>query len=250
MHRHNLDLIAEYAQGTLADESRARELVESCASCRTEFETQQSIKAQLGTVGSARLSDHESSALHRDLWTELRQASAQKPARSMAWWSAWALGGATVVFVAVGLIGTLSGQDSGVDESFSEVGSALSGGDSPTESAERAADNAPVVAAETTTTSAVGDTSESGFADAEAYESMADEVRSSEPTSLYAFADDPDRLAKSECLVEAGLGEYSPITGFEEFTDLIIAVPPDADIDLASVAFVDPETCKVVHLEE
>lgn len=251
MHRHNLDLIAEYAQGSLADESRARALVESCATCRTEFETQRSLMNQLAGVGNASLADHERSALHRDVWTELRHPAARQSSRSGAWWSGWVLGGATIAFVAVGLIGVLNNQDdSVVAESSSEAGSALDGEDTSEQAVEPTGDEGAESLSETTLAMMEEAASPRGLSDDSAYKALADDVRSAESSSLYAFDDEPDRFAMSECLVEAGLSDFSPVTGFEAITDLIIAVPPDMSVDNASVAFVDPVTCTVVHLEE
>lgn len=250
MHKHNLDLIAEFAQGALADPSRARALVESCDTCHAEYEMQISMMATLLATGSATLSDHERSALHRDIWTELRNPVATRTGRGAAWWSAWVLGGATVVFAVVGLSGVL-GNDNQVVESFSEIGSALEGDTAPL-AVSPTADEDEGAVAETTSTEASESLTRSLENDA-AYKAVADDVRARDDASLYAYEgadEEKARLEHSECLIEAGLGDFSAVTGFEDLTDLIIAIPPTAAAEPFSVAFVDPTNCSVVHLEE
>jgi hypothetical protein len=254
MHRHNLDQIAEYAQGSLADETRARALVETCSTCRSEYETQRSIIEMLGATTTAQLSDYERSTLHRDVWTSLRNPTAPKPARSGTWWLGWALGGATVLFLAVGLLGVLDDPADQATDTFSEVDSAVDsddagGGDAPQATSAPAAEDGSE-SAETTVAIAEAATTVQPLESPSAYAAVAEDVRSTDEASLYAFAAEDERLAMSECLVEAGLGDFSAVTGFEELTDLIIAIPTQVTKENATVAFVDPETCMVVRLEE
>ena len=53
MHRHDLELIAALADGSLEDETFARERVETCYECRAEFKAQSAAIAALATVASA-----------------------------------------------------------------------------------------------------------------------------------------------------------------------------------------------------
>ena len=49
---------------------------------------------------------------------------------------------------------------------------------------------------------------------------------------------------------QSGLIDYQPVSGLEAMTDLLVAVPSGADLETAPVAFVDPETCTIVHEED
>ncbi|MDH3190390.1 MAG: hypothetical protein OEM39_07110, partial [Acidimicrobiia bacterium] len=107
MHRHNLDLIAEYAEGSSHDDAAARALVASCDVCAAEFEAQRSAIAAMESLGPLTLSEHEKARLHRDTWTALRTTPIDaRPARRS--WPAWAAGAAAAaLLVTVGLSGVL-----------------------------------------------------------------------------------------------------------------------------------------------
>jgi hypothetical protein len=215
---------------------------------------QRTMIEMLGATPTAQLSDYERSTLHRDVLTALRNPAPAKSTRSGAWWSGWALGGATVLFIAVGLFGVLDNQDNQTADTVSQAGSALDGedadgGDAPQVTAAPAAENESE-SAETTIVVTEDTAAVQQLASPSEYEAVAADVRSSDDASLYAFAAEEERLAMSECLVEAGLGDFSAVTGFEELTDLIIAIPTEVTKENATVAFVNPETCMVVRLEE
>lgn len=243
MHRHNFELIAEYAQGSLEDDARARSLVESCDRCRTIYDEQLVARNALGPATTAFLSDHEKAALHRDLWTELRSPTTATESQPDGWWrSSWAFGAAAVLVIGVGLAGVLNNQDS-TDQTFSEVGPALNGG--ATDNLESEDSLAP--SAESTTTAAVA-----ALADVAAYKSITSEVRSADgSTTGYArVAETDEGTTQQECLDLAGLDDFLTLEGFETLTSLIVAVPRDRFLSTTPIAFVDPDNCTIVHLED
>ena len=105
MHDHPLDLIAALADGSLSDEAEARALVESCPECREEYRTQTEVIGWLAATPAAEMTDLEKAALHRDLWTELRNQPGKSPATP--WWQRLAYVAAGL-FVTVGLVSVLN----------------------------------------------------------------------------------------------------------------------------------------------
>lgn len=241
MHKHDLDLIAEYAGGTLDDTSRARSLVESCPTCAGEYRRHRSVIESLSTAAPAAMTEHEKAALHRDLWTELRSGNVSAaPASPGTRWQPLAFGAAAVVFVAVALFGVLDGMggDGAVSETFSEIASGLD------------ADSAGADG---------GGESEEGLAPADAPRDLSD-LYSDTPYARIArqvrvdtvttSAQEDEQRAEAECLEMAGLADHEVVDGYENLTELLVAVPMDADLATAPVSFVDTETCTVVHVEE
>ena len=248
MHKHDLDLIAEYAAGTLGDETEARHRVASCQTCAEEYTAQSSVLAELRGMGPARMTEHERARLHRDLWTELRSPADQPaPSPTSPWRWSWAFGAAALVFVAVALVGVMEnfgGDD--VAETFSEIGAGLNS------AADASGDlRADEDAAESGEGGEEALAPDPAAALAERYEDtpylvIAREVRQ-EPKANRVLAYDESQL---ECLAESGLVDHEPISGFETVTDLLVAVPSETAREVAPVAFVDPEVCKVVHIED
>ena len=245
MHRHDLDLIAEYASGTLADESKARALVETCSACSDEFERQTAISGMLREVGPATLTEHERAALHRDLWTELRSGAEESPSRRTAWLPRIAFGGAALLLVIVGAFalysGALGGGDSGATATFNEIGSSLddAGGEARTEEDAGDGQESLAPAAE-----GFGDLGEQ-YADTP-FRALAHEVRQGTRTADHSADTD---TSKSDCLTAAGLADHVLVAGYEAETELLIAIPADEPREEAPVSFVDPGTCAVVHVE-
>lgn len=244
MHKHDLDLIAEYAAGTLGDESEARALVESCQTCAGEYQAQSSAVSALSGIGPAHMTEHERARLHRDLWTELRSpAPAATPTSS--WWRSWAFGAAAFIVVAIALVGvmesfgggdsaeTVSGVAAELDSGADGSGEARSDEDTAggTEESEEAL--APDV-----TTAQSGDTP---------FPLIAREVRQQPESEADVFIYDDSQHA---CLEQSGLVEHELVSGFETVTELLVAVPTAADREVAPVAFIDPEDCTVVHIED
>lgn len=243
MHRHNFELIAEYAEGSLQDDALARSLVSSCDRCRAVYDEQVAALAALAPVNTASLSQHEKAALHRDVWTELRSPTNETQRSAVGWWrSSWAFGAAAVVVIGVGLFGVLNTQDAPV-ETFSEIGSGLSAGqtnDLGGEDGLSPTDETPTTAPATE------------LSDVAAYETITSEVRSAEgSTSSYARAEELDEgTSNQECLELAGLDNYLVLEGFEPLTSLIVAVPEDRSLSATPIVFVDPESCTIVHRED
>ena len=249
MHKHDLDLIAEYAAGTLEDETEARARVASCQACAEEYTAHSSVLSELSGIGSARMTEHERAGLHRDLWTELRSPVSTPPPLASPWWRSWAFGAAAFIFVAVALVGVMEnfgGDDAA--ETFSEVGAALDGGAGSTSGDARANDQADedgeggeeALAPDVTT------------ATAERYEDtpyllIAREVRQGLKTDPGVLTYDE---TDADCLEQSGLLDHTLVGGFESATDLLVAVPSGTDLEDAPVSFVDPENCTVVHIED
>lgn len=249
MHKHDLDLIAEYAAGTLGNESEARALVESCATCAEEYVVQGSALAALSGIGPAQMTAHERARLHRDLWTELRSPVATAPApRSNPWWQSWAFGSAAFVLVAVSLVGVM--------ENFGGGDSAETSGANATE-LDFAADGAGEARSDEDITGGEELGEESLAPDvttaiAEQFEGtpfllIAREVRQG-PTADAGVLTYDEKQA--DCLEQSDLVDHELVGGLESMTELLIAVPSGADLQTAPVAFIDPETCAVVHIED
>jgi hypothetical protein len=250
MHKHDLDLIAEYAGGSLRDDSVARALVESCDTCAAEFNAQQAVLAELRGVEPARLTQSERAQLHRDLWTDLRAQPASPSARPVPGWRNWVFGAAALMFVAVALVGVMNNISGGdaVSETFNEIGSGLNSG--PTASDGDSADGeAGMESADTTTAAEEGSPQILGdeYA-ATPFLQIARQVRGG------ASSDDSEDFAyerfQLDCLEQSGLIDYELVGGFESITELLVAVHAGTDLAEAPVAFVEPESCIVVHTED
>ncbi|CAN5856693.1 hypothetical protein BH23ACT4_BH23ACT4_01890 [soil metagenome] len=249
MHKHDLDLIADYAAGTLGDESEARARVESCVACAQEFAAQNSVLAELSGVEQALMTEHERARLHRDLWTELRSpAETSKPALTNPWWRNWSFGAAAFVLVAVSLVGVMENFAGGdAAETFSEIAAESESGD----------DGSAVTRADENAAGGVEQSEESlgNFVDPAltgrdgetSYLLIAREVRKQPASDAGVLSFDEKQ---SDCIEESGLIEHETVGGFETLTDLLVAVPSGIDREDAPVAFVDPVNCKVVHIED
>lgn len=66
-HLHDPDLIADYAQGTSESAHDARRLLDECAQCRAEYETQLRMKELLSGLPSVQMTEQERQRLHRSL---------------------------------------------------------------------------------------------------------------------------------------------------------------------------------------
>lgn len=115
MHSHDLDLIAGHASGFLtgADQTRAAQLVESCETCRQEFNTQKEIRSVLATAPAPAMSEFERTKLRRSVLDGVAPAdSAVTP-----WQRRFLAVAASVaaIFVVVTGVGVLNnfGSDSG-----------------------------------------------------------------------------------------------------------------------------------------
>lgn len=252
MHKHDLDLIAEYAGGSLRDDSTARALVESCDTCAAEFHAQQAVLTELRGVEPARLTQSERAQLHRDLWTDLRsQPASDDSTGAVPGWRNWVFGAAALMFVAVALVGVMNNISGGdaVSETFSEIGSGLDSGEMRAN--DNATDGDAGASAESSETTTAAEESPQILGDeyaATPYLRIAREVRGgggSDDSGDFTF-----ERAQLECLEQSELTDYELVGGFESMTDLLVAVPIGTDLAEAPVAFVDPESCTVVHTED
>jgi hypothetical protein len=245
MHEHDLDLIASFAEGSLADDHEARALVERCEECRQEYQAQLSVLEWLGATPQVEMTDLEKAALHRDLWTELGNAPAAR--RTGAWWYRWSYVAAGL-FVIIGLVSVISGQLT--------LGGGDTGGVAET-STDSAADNAggedalvPLYGAQesdggserATTTIAAAEALPYPFAD------LADEARAKRRVGDPAELAQPLPDGAERCLLTLDLGDQVVV----EVLDLdrtYLVVMPGEDPGAATVTFVALETCEIVHVD-
>jgi anti-sigma factor RsiW len=115
MHSHDLDLIAEHASGYLtgADETRAAQLVDSCETCRQEFDTHREIRSVLAAAAAPAMSEFERTKMRRSVLDSVAPTgSAVSPwqRRFLA-----VAGSVAALFVVVSGVGVLNnfGSDSG-----------------------------------------------------------------------------------------------------------------------------------------
>ena len=249
MHKHDLDLIAEYAAGTLGDETEARARVASCQTCAEEYTAQSSVLAELSGVGQAQLTEHERARLHRDLWTELRSPVDAAPSRSAnPWWRSWAFGAAAFIVVAVALVGVMENFGGGdAAETFGEVGAPLDADSGGTSGEARTDDQAAEDGEGTEEAFAPDVTTAADSSEDIPYLLIAREVRQQPESEADVLSYDK---FQSECLVKSGLVDHELVSGFETVPDLLVAVPAAADRQVAPVSFIETENCTVVHIED
>jgi len=248
MHSHDLDLIAALADGSLEDETRALSRVESCADCRAEYEAQTSVLAALGSLGSTAMTEHEKAALHRDVWTDLRTGA--PAAKSTApWWYRWSYAAAGL-FVIVGLAAIVSQitDGGGTTEQFEETDAApLSATEAPAaEDTEGGDDGA------STYLQSAPEAADSAGSDAAAesvdFAALAQAL--TETGQATRTLTTVDQSVHADCLIEAGLEDYSVIETYSlEAGDYVAAVANDAPADSETVTFVDLATCEVVYTD-
>jgi hypothetical protein len=125
MHEHDLDLIASYADGSLADTGEAERLVSSCARCAAEFTAQQAALAALRDLPPVSLNDLERTRLHREVLAAVGEGSPSDVRvvefRSRGWWERVGLRAAAVAAVAlvgIGLVGVLGRMAPTAQDSF------------------------------------------------------------------------------------------------------------------------------------
>jgi len=270
MRDDQIELIAALVEGRLGDESEARALIDSAPEFREEYEAQKTAYAGLRELGPALLTDGERSALHRDLWTSLRQGTDASPGRG-SWYYRW-VAVAAGMFVVVGLAAVLSqvggGGDSG-DETFAEIGAdldesatttaaATDGASAGADRAEESADDSVDTMSDATATTVAEGSSAPHDEDVAAYYAgEAERVRSGEFGDRLQAHDESDPEVAA-CVAEAGLERHRPVAiliapagiAGEDDARLAVAVPDDSELAAATVVFVDTSTCEVVHTDE
>jgi len=245
MHKHDLNLIAALADGSLEDETRALSRVESCSDCRAEYEGQKSVLGALAVAEPAAMTEHEKAALHRDLWTELR-TGAPVAQTTAPWWYRWSYAAAGL-FVIIGLAAVVSQMTGGGDTSaqFEETAGEIPQAEDPPASddgASPAIASAPDTVAEATDSAALGSTAEPvDFA-------LLAEALNETRQSTQSLRVTVDQSLYTDCLTEAGLEAHEVIQTYSlEAGDYIAVVAKDAPVDSANVTFVDLATCGVVY---
>ena len=129
--QHDLELIAAYAEGLLADGDEARHLVEECAHCRQEYELQKGVKGLLAGLPPVGMTDQERLELHAIIKRLPRGnvITMTDRRRTQRWMRVASVAAAGFVLVGLGavFVGTLGG---GSRASFSATAASLAGNDS------------------------------------------------------------------------------------------------------------------------
>lgn len=250
MHEHDLDLIAALAEGSLDDESVARALVEECQECREEMLAQEKALTALASVPPTGMTDWERARLHRDVWTGIRgdEPATRGPIR----WYRWAYVAAGL-FVVVGLAGVLNrgfgmgGDAAGVEETFSEIGSALDGESEPAAhlygdvNGDEEADTAGGSEEGVTTTIAAADGATPSFAD------LAVEARAMSMAGKRAYEPSSIPSEVMQCLTGLGLDDMEIVEDLD--LDVRYLVLMSGERDDLTVTFVSVDDCRVAAVD-
>jgi hypothetical protein len=250
MHRHDFDLIAALAEGSLDDETEARALLESCEECQAEYQSQLDVLTILSSTPPAEMTELEKAALHRDLWTELRNPSSEAPT-GRAWhrWSYVAAG----LFVTVGLLGVLGGQlglggaDSGESGEITEGSSDLATYSADDGSEEPLRDAAPAAGADTesaATTTMAAEEAGGPLPYAE-FAEQARIARESSQRSAPTLSSDEDI---DQCLDEAGLADVKVVEELVLDQRYLLVMPQD-ETSQQTVTFIAMESCEIVYVD-
>jgi hypothetical protein len=256
MHRHDLNLIAALADGSLDDETQARARVESCQVCHREYETQVSLLILLNSTEQAAMSEQEKATLHRDLWTALRtEEPTAEP--SIPLWYRWSYAAAGL-FLVVGLVAVVSqiggGGDDAAIESLAEIGSGLGdeeagdGATAQTFAAARAAEADDAVTNPQEAPAAPADTDLAESLDAAVgadFTALTETLKSLRNTGQAVTIDDQETYGP--CLGEAGLDTHRVVESYTvEGKEYLAVISIDAADDSDEVTYVDPATCEVL----
>jgi hypothetical protein len=186
--QHDLDLIAAYAEGLLADGDEARHLVEVCADCRREFELQKGVKSLVAALPPGRLTDPERLELHAIIKSLPRGnvITMEDRRRTQRWMRVASVAAAGFVLIGLGavFVGTLNNPQSRL--AFSTTAGSLAVGSA--EATTTAADAA------TTAAGQEFDTSRRLLAggDADAVRSEIDELLDESSESFYGASPSED----------------------------------------------------------
>lgn len=260
MRDYELELIASLAERTLDDETEALALVESSAEHRAEYEAQKLALRHLGAIGPVTMTDTEKTAMHRDLWTDLRTTPSTT---GIPWYYRW-VPVAAGLLVVVGVVSVLSNQsanDSSGERAGATVVAADDGGGDETVQEETAQGDDGAADEEPTSGgyAASPPVAETDEATALEFSNAAEKVRQGEYPALARSALQSDSASDETqvCLGDAGLEGYrelgeipnpAPTSEFASNT-LIVAIPVDGTLTDGPLAFVEPDTCTVVHFE-
>lgn len=262
MRRHEQELISALVEGRLEDETEALTLVATSETMRSEYEAQKLAYEALTAIPPAQLSDHESAALRRDVWTEL-QAQPTPLSAKTPWYFRWSTAAAGL-FVVVGIVtitnlGGIGGQDAST-VAFSETTSAAVLAPERGVADEEGADDG--TAAPSAGAAAAEDLPVIPDPTLQAFNLMSEELRLNDPRlsgisslELQAFATD-----HAACLTEAALEGYETVSEFfhttiEDYGTLETAYLAAVLIDQPTgpktpVAYVVLSTCTVIYIDE
>lgn len=265
MHRHDLDLIAEYASGGLEDEARARSLVSACDICAAEYQLHSDLAARLGELGISQMTDHERAELHRDLWTELTSGSRRAAKRSSPAWVRWSFGTAAVIILVVGSFAVLSnmGRFDQVSETSAEIGGGQGSAGSEEPRAfgdDNVTNGSPLVAEDggesvVDTTEGASESPDQGAESADlkaSYLAAIQDVRKSRSAApTVAFSSPAVEEEARDCLIQAGLDQFEPVGAVDQESEFLLAIPTDLPFTADTpIVVVDPATCEVLHTDE
>lgn len=250
MHRHDLDEIAALAEGTLQDTTRARELVESCADCRREYEAQLLAISALTSAGQPTMTELERAALHRDLWTSLTTEGGHKAAKPTPWWYRWGYAAAGL-FVVVGLVGVISqgGAQDAATEAVEQVFEGDTGGADGADTVETTRLDAGELAGEQPP--AIDEEDAPATLD---FASLADRALSAplpDSSDAATFSSSEVEERATACLEQAGLTGLTLLGEITEQTEFLLAVESIEELGPDTVVtFVSFATCEVLHIED
>jgi len=244
MHEHSLDLIAALADGSLSDETEARALVETCETCREEYNAQQSVVASLAAVPPAAMTDLEKAALHRDLWTELRSETADKRS-GMPWWQRLSYV-AAALFIGVGLVSVfddvrLEGGDAAADTTIAgEIATfdSAGGGEEIPFAEDSGAEGGALQEEATVTTAAASEALPIPF------EELAEEARAGQTERVQTLSTDEE---VESCLPRIGLREHVVVDEIESDRTYLLVMPKDPEAE-PIVTFVALPGCEIVYV--
>jgi hypothetical protein len=249
MHDHPLDLIAALADGSLSDEGEARALVESCPECREEYRTQIEVIGWLAATPAAEMTDLEKAALHRDLWTELRNQPGKSPATP--WWQRLVYVAAGL-FVTVGLVSVLNngalngGADSGAATTAAGALDAPTEGDPFVAQGSDDGESAPEFTTETTAAATETTAAASGGEESLAipFAELAEEARSNQADRSATQGTDRDVAA---CLARVALDEHVVVDEIDLDQIYLLVMPEDPEAE-PIVTFVVLPRCEIVYV--
>jgi len=268
MRKNEVELIAALAEGRLEDETAARALIDSSPKYRAEYEAQRAAYEALSSVPPAELTEHESAALHRDIWTEL-QARPLPTTVKTPWYYRWSYAAAGL-FLVVGLVivvdqtnpnfapTALLGNDDSGTEAFAEEGSGLD--DEPIASTDAAptattASAAADAAADEEAGGDAGAARDGGVAqyaapDFAGLSELAKQTRLGDLESFDLASADFDEALLADmtrCIESAGLINHEVVGDIERENHYIVAVPTGIELGPDTpVSFVDAGTCELI----
>ena len=262
MRNKEVELIAALAEGKLEDETEARALVTSSTKHQAEYDAQKTAYEALSSIPSAQLTEHESAALHRDIWTEF-QAQPEAETTKAPWFYRWSYAVAGL-FVVVGLVIVIDQTNS----DFAPTSLLSSGDDSASEapvvtsSADEAEDFSAESAATDTSesvTDAGADQESDGVAeyadpDVAGLTKVAEQTRSGQLQSFDLAATNFDAAMvddMTQCIESAGLADHEVVGDVEVENHYIVAVPAGVELGPDTpVSFVDIKACQVAYTHE